>query len=88
MSGSKLAEQWGVKSSRTIYLILQKYERQQAHDYARHKRSDSQPQARNRGIATSTVASRSPVANPVVIFGWIPQQQQRHSHRFYPYSSE
>jgi len=39
MSGPKLAKRWGVKSSRTIYLILQKYERQQARDYARHKRS-------------------------------------------------
>ncbi len=30
MSGPKLAERWGVKSSRTIYLILQKYKRAQA----------------------------------------------------------
>jgi hypothetical protein len=42
MSGSKLAEQWRRQdfSNYLYYLILQKYERQQARDHARHKRSD------------------------------------------------
>ncbi len=73
MSGSKLAEQWRrqVFSNYLYYLILQKYERQRARDYARHKRSDPYPQARNRGITRSTVATRSRGANPVVIFEWI-----------------
>lgn len=29
MSGPKLAQRWGVKSSRTIYLIVKKYEQEQ-----------------------------------------------------------